>query len=351
MSLQDLIASWSGIGVVTVYDRPCAAWIFIALHDDTMGVPLGGTRIKVYPTPEDGLRDAMRLSEGMTHKWAAVEFPFGGGKAVLALSRPLDPDERRVLLTRYGELLATLRGAFLTGQDLGTTPEDLATIARAGPYVNGVDATGHVEDPGPYTARGVFAGIRAALGVRFGSDALEDRRVLIQGVGDVGRPLAELLAGAGARLVLSDIDADRLETVRLALDADTVPPEAAYATPCDVFAPCAVGATMNAGTIPQLRTQIVAGSANNQLGEAADADRLKARGILYVPDFIINAGGAVGQGSKRLGASDETAIGARLDAIGDAVRDVLRDAAERDESPAVTARRRVERILRAHRRG
>lgn len=350
MSLQDLIASWSGIGVVTLYDRPTAAWIFIALHDDTMGVPLGGTRFKVYPAPEDGLRDAMRLAEGMTHKWAAVEFPFGGGKAVLALSRPLDPDARRALLTRYGELLGTLRGAFITGQDLGTTADDLATIARACPYVNGVDASGHVEDPGPYTARGVFAGIKAALSVRFGSDTLENRCVLIQGVGDVGRPLADRLVAAGARVLVSDVDAGKAEAASRALDADVIPPEAAYATPCDVFAPCAVGATINAETVPQLRASIVAGSANNQLAEPGDAERLMARDILYVPDFIINAGGAVGQGSKRLGETDEAAIGKRLDAIGDAVRDVLVEAAEREESPAVTARRRVERVLRAHRR-
>jgi leucine dehydrogenase len=350
MTLTTMIEEWNGIGLVATYDRPTAAWIFIALHDDTMGVPLGGTRLKVYPAPTDGLRDACRLAEGMTYKWAAVNFPFGGGKAVLALSRPIDADERRALLTRYGELLGTLRGAFITGQDLGTTPDDLATIARAAPYVNGVDDLGHVEDPGPYTARAVFAGIRSAVEFRFGNADLTGRRIVIQGVGDVGRPLAERLARAGAQLVLSDVDAGRVQAVAAPLAADVVVPEAVYATPCDVFAPCAVGATINAETVPQLRCAIVAGSANNQLREDDDAERLVEREILYAPDYIINAGGAVGQGMKRLGEHDEETIGARLDQVGDTLLEIFREAADRSESPARTARRRVERILASRRR-
>ena len=183
-SLKRLIEKWNGLAVLSRYHQPSAAWIFIVLHDDTLGPPTGGTRIKLYDTPEEGLRDGMRLAEGMTHKWAAIDLDFGGGKAVLALSREVSATEREQLLATYGRLLAALKGGFSTGQDLGTTPEDMLFLQRYAPYVHGPDPdTGKALDPGPYTARGVFAGIRATASELFGSADLAGRRILVQGLG------------------------------------------------------------------------------------------------------------------------------------------------------------------------
>ena len=182
-----LLEAWDGIGVLVRRDQPTGTWIFVALHDDTLGPATGGCRMKVYDRPEDGLVDALRLAEGMTHKWAAMDFPFGGGKTVLAIPHELHGDERRGLLHRFGELLNSMGGRYGTGADLGTTTEDMQTIAEVSEYVIGVHGrTEGPMDPSPYTALGVFEGIRAALRHRFGSDELDGRSVLVEGVGAVG---------------------------------------------------------------------------------------------------------------------------------------------------------------------
>ena len=212
VSLKSLIEEWEGIGVVMRYDRQTGTWIFIALHDDTLGPPTGGTRLKVYPSPALALRDAMRLGAGMTRKWAAVDLHYGGGKAVLAVPRILQGEERVGLLTRYGRLIESLRGTFGTGVDMGTTPDDMLVISQVTSYVHGVDReTGQALDPGPFTARGVFAGILAAVKHAYGSEDMRERVVHVQGVGDVGGPLARMLKEGGAHLVLSDLDTRRAE--------------------------------------------------------------------------------------------------------------------------------------------
>jgi leucine dehydrogenase len=350
--IDSLLSGWDGCGVVVRHDPPSGGWIFIALHDDTLGVPVGGTRMKVYPSPADGLRDAQRLAEGMTHKWAALDFPFGGGKAVLALARPLAQDERLAMLRRYGRLLVTLRGAFQTGPDLGVTPQDLLEVAAEAPdCVHGVDAArGIAIDPGPFTARGVFASVKAAVGHAFGSPELAGRTVLVQGLGSVGRPLVRQLAAAGARLLLSDVDGERAAARAAELSAAVVAPEAVVAEPCDVYAPCATGAVLNQRTIPRLACRAVAGSANNQLEEAADADRLHRRGILYAPDFIANAGGAISLALLGRGASEEETF-ARAEAIGDTLREIFAEAERRGESPQAGAERRAQEVLARGRAG
>jgi leucine dehydrogenase len=345
MPLTELIASWDGLGVVVRHDAPTGTWIFIALHDDTLGRPTGGTRLKVYPAPEDGLRDAMRLAEGMTHKWAAVGVDFGGGKAVLAVPREFNGEERRGLLHRYGHLVESLHGGFSTGEDLGTSPDDMAEIAAATRHVmGGHGADGNPLDPGPYTARGVFRGMAAAVRHALGGD-LAGRRVLVQGVGDVGAPLARLLAGAGAVLLLSDIDPARAAALAAELGGTAVPAGAVYDTPCEVFAPCAVGGILNRDTIPRLACRAVAGSANNQLAEEADAERLHRRGILYAPDYVVNGGGALAFGLIELGTTDPPTLFARVEALGDSLGDLFAEAAARDESPLAASRRRVEQAL------
>lgn len=358
----DCIADWDGLGVLTRFDRPSGAWVIVALHDDTLGCPTGGTRMRIYRSPADALVDAQRLAEGMTHKWAAIGLPFGGGKAVIAPPRMPEGEERRGLLRRYGHLLESLGGAFVTGEDLGTTPEDMGEVARHCAHVMGA-RTGGTVDPGPYTARGVYRGIVAALthldrpgatsrGERevAGSPRLSGKTVLIQGLGDVGEPLAELLADAGARLLLSDLDARRAARIASELGAVIVAPDAVFETPCDVLAPCAVGGVINRRTIPLLECRVVAGSANNQLAEPADADRLHERGILYAPDYLINGGGALAFGLMELdpGAST-TEIFSRVEALGDSLLDVFEEAARSEESPLATTQRRVEETLESRR--
>jgi leucine dehydrogenase len=349
--LQTLIEEWDGHAVVTCFDRPTEAWIFIALHDPILGMPSGGTRMKVYPTPADGLRDAQRLAEGMTHKWAAAGFPAGGGKAVLALSRPLDDGERVGLLRRYGRLIASLHGSFGTGQDLGTTPQDMEVIAGETSHVLGAGGD-RLTDPGPYTARGVLAAMRA-VARRLpcevsGPGGLDSLRVVVQGVGDVGGPLTRMLAEEGAELVLTDVVEGRLRALAEELGARVVTPKEALDTPCDVFAPCAIGAVINRDTIPRLACRAVCGSANNQLELPEDADRLQERGILYAPDYVANSGGAIAFAMMADGAS-EAEIVERIDGLTGVMDEILAEAEREGGSPLAAARRRVARVLEARR--
>lgn len=343
--MEDLIGEWDGLGVVVRHDAASGSWFFVALHDATLGPPTGGCRMRIYDDPADGLLDALRLARGMTFKWAGIGLEVGGGKSVIALSRPLAGRERIETLRRFGRLLESLNGAYWGGEDLGTTPEDMATVAGETRYVHGIRPDGSVVDPGPYTARGVLAGIRGAADRVFGDGNLSDRSVLIQGVGDVGRPLAELLRAEGAQILLSDIDGDRAGTLAAELDARLVEPHEVYATPCDVFAPCAVGQILNGETIPRLNCRLVAGSANNQLrDEDADARALRDAGIEYLPDYIVNAGGAI---ALALLARDlpEAVILERIDGIAPRVAEILEEAERLGETPVEAARRRVARLL------
>lgn len=344
--LERLIREWDGLAAVARYDEPTGSWIFIALHDDTLGRPVGGCRMMTYETPADGLRDAMRLARGMTHKWASIEMGFGGGKAVLAVPGPLEGEPRDGLLRRFGALLDSLRGSYATGEDLGTTPRDMQVVAGSSRWVMGVDPDeGEPADPGPYTALGVLSGIRAALEHLNGDPSLSGRRILVQGVGDVGEPLSRMVADAGGRLLLSDLDGPRAERLARELDGEVVPPADVVPTACDVFAPCAVGGVLNRDAIPGLRCRAVAGSANNQLATGADAERLRERGILYAPDYVVNAGGALAFGLMHEGVDDEEEIRSRVRGLGDALRAIFREASERDESPLAAARRKVRRVL------
>ncbi|NNG17758.1 MAG: hypothetical protein HKM89_14890 [Gemmatimonadales bacterium] len=342
--LIKLIQVWDGQGVYMKYDKPTDTWFFIALHDPTLGYMAGGCRMKVYPTPADGLRDAMRLGRGMTHKWAAIDFHFGGGKSVIALSHPIEGQEREALLRRFGRMLRSLNGAYVTGVDLGTSPEDMAIVREAGKYVFGGE--GH-EDPGPFTALGVFSCIETTARHALGRD-LNGVSVLIQGVGDVGEPLARMLAEAGAKLILSDLDQARASKLAAELGGSTVDPDKVPDTECDILAPSAVGATLNKDTIPRLRCRAVAGSANNQLEEDADAQRLHERGILYAPDYIVNAGGAMAFALFHEGKLSGEEVNDRIRKIGDSLDRILGEAKERNESPVHAATRRVEQVLGQH---
>lgn len=345
MTIEDLLRAWSGEAIVARYDRPTGTWIFVAIHSTALGTAMGGARLWQYPDPAHGLYDAMRLAEGMTYKWATIGFPLGGGKSVLAASHALAGAEREGLFERFGALIESLRGAYACGPDLGTTPEDMAVIARRTTFVHGVAKDGSTIDPGPYTALGVFSGMRAALRRTFGTDDVAGRTVLVQGVGDVGLPLARLVKKEGGRVLVSDVDPNRAGAAARELDAEIVEPNAVYTTPCDVYAPCAVGATLNADTIAVLECRIVAGSANNQLATPEDADRLHARGILYAPDYVVNAGGATALPLLGDGRATPDQVRERVRRFDQILDEIFAEAAERNESPYYAAQRRAERAL------
>lgn len=343
--LEETIARWNGQAVVCRYDVPARAWIFLAIHDTTLGPAVGGTRMRAYASPAAALEDAMRLAEAMTDKWAVLDLPFGGGKCVIAPDDPLGGEAREAFFQRYGDLLQSLRGTFYSGVDVGVSPADMAVVARATRHVHGVDFTdGTTLDPGPYTARGVLHAIEASLEIAFGNPDPAGRSILVQGVGDVGRPLAELLAQAGARVLVSDIDSERAQRVAAAIGGRSVLAKDALETPCDVLAPCAIGGILDEESVERLDCRIVAGSANAQLVEPRVADRLHERGIVYAPDFVANGGGAAALGLIALG-EDEAAARRKVDGIGSTVREIFREAAAADESPLAAARRIVERRL------
>ncbi len=350
-TIEDLIKGWDGQAVVTHYDRETGTWIFIAIHDLTLGMGCGGCRMKVYPTPADGLRDALRLARGMTHKWAAVDMDFGGGKTVLAVPHLLQGKEREGLFRRLGHVLNTLNGAYGTGQDLGTTPEDFTILAEETKWVFVGDASRDFNvDPGPYTALGVFACLQTVAGRLFGNGNLASRSVLIQGVGGVGRPLAKMLRDADATVILTDIDEQKAQAIAQEVGATVVPNDSAPDTECDLFAPCAVGATLNKDTIGRLVCKAVAGSANNQLETAEDADRLHERGILYAPDYVVNAGGAIAFGMMHRGQTAEEDIKSRIVGIARSLGEILEYGEQHEESPVYAANRKVQQVLEQHKR-
>jgi leucine dehydrogenase len=342
--LEDLIRSWDGEEVVVRFDRPTGTWVFICIHSTRRGPAGGGTRVKSYPEPGDALGDAMRLSGAMTLKMAAVDMPFGGGKAVLAVPTDLEGEARRGLLLRYADLVAALGGSFQTGPDVNTTSRDMDLMAERCPYVYcRSEDRGGSGDPGPHTALGVFHGIRASAHHAFGSPELERRTVLVQGVGSVGGRLAELLASAGARVLVTDVATERSRSLADRIGAEEVPSDDAITLECDVYSPCALGGTLSAETIPRLRCRVVAGSANNQLAEPEDADRLRAAGILYAPDYVINAGGVLNSiGVETLGW-DRPTVDARLAAIGETLAQIY----ARADAERITTEAAAERLARA----
>jgi glutamate dehydrogenase/leucine dehydrogenase len=278
--------------VVWCRHRPSGLRAVIALHSTALGPGLGGVRFKPYASDDEALRDVLRLSHGMTYKNAAAGLDLGGGKAVIIG----DPKELRTeaLFRAYGRFVDGLAGRYLTAEDVGTTIEDMAVIRRETPYVTGTATElGGSGDPSPATAVGVHHAMGAVAERLWGSDDLGGRHVVISGIGKVGGALAGHLAQAGARLTIADVDTTRVAFLAAALGADVVDPADAHTVACDVFAPCALGAVLTSTTIPQLRCAAVVGSANNQLGEEADAARLADAGITYVPDFVANAGGVI----------------------------------------------------------
>jgi glutamate dehydrogenase/leucine dehydrogenase len=334
---EDLLQGWDGEEAVIRYDAESGAWMFVCVHSTALGPAGGGTRMRVYDEPADGLADAMRLSEAMTRKMAVAGAAHGGGKAVLAVPSLPAGEARRRLLLRYGRLVASLGGTYRTAGDMNITPDDLDIVAETCPWVFGSNA--HGGNSGYGTARGVLHGIVASVEHIFGSADLDGRSVLVQGVGSVGHDLARYLAEGGARVLVADVDEVAARRVAGQIGAEVVPAADALTVACDVYAPCAIGGTLNAKTIPTLGCRIVAGSANNQLADPEDAGRLHAAAILYAPDYVINAGGVLQLiGTEELGL-DADELERSFLGIGETLRGLYRDADATGVTPAAAAER------------
>ncbi|CAM4024956.1 Glu/Leu/Phe/Val family dehydrogenase [Palleronia rufa] len=318
--------------VLRVTDEGSGLTGYIAIHSTTLGPAAGGLRMRVYGDEAAALEDVLRLSRGMTYKNAAADLPLGGGKAVILG----DPDAKTpAQLRAMGRAVESLAGLYWTAEDMGMAPGDMAELARETGYVAGLASGRHASgDPSPVTARGVFESLRVTARHRFGSDDLSGLRIAVQGLGHVGRALAELLAGAGARLIVADPRASEVDRAVADLSARSAAPDGILAVDADILAPCAVGAVLNADTVPALRVAAVCGAANNQLAGPEDADRLHRRGILYAPDYIANAGGIVNVATEILRIDDAPAfVAEKLDALGRTLDRILTRAAAARTSP------------------
>ena len=314
--------------------------VIIAVHSTVLGPALGGCRMWPYASDEEALSDALRLSRGMTYKNALAGLDWGGGKAVI-IGDP-GADKTEALLSAMGRFVDSLGGRYHTAEDVGTTVADMDVVRRETPYVHGVsDGAGN---PSPSTAYGVITGIRAAVRQRLGADDLGGIRVAVQGLGNVGYGLCRYLWQAGAKLLVADVDQSRVRRAVEEFAAEPVAAERIHRVAAEVFAPCALGAVLNHRTIPELAAPIVAGSANNQLAKPEDGAALKARGILYAPDYAINAGGVIDIASEGAGYDLDKVL-CRVGHIYDTLSVIFERAQKEDAATDVIADRMAEERL------
>jgi len=315
--------------IVFVQDKATGLRAVIAVHDTTLGPALGGCRVWPYKHPYDALTDALRLSRGMTYKNALAGLDLGGGKAVIIADPRKDKSE--ALMEAFGRHVERLSGTYITAEDVGVSPDDMEAVARNTAHVRGTRATG-LGDPSPYTALGVFEGIKASAKFVFGSSDLEGKTVSVQGLGHVGFDVASQLHAAGAKLIVSDIHAPAVLKAIETFGATAVDPAEAHMVDADIFVPCALGAGLNARTVPQIQAKIVAGAANNQLQTPADGEALKNRGILYAPDYAINAGGVISIALATPDSGDKL-VREKTIAIGETLGVIYERAAREDVTP------------------
>lgn len=276
----------------------------IAIHDTTLGPAMGATRLLPYVNEEAALKDALRLSRGMTYKAACANIPAGGGKAVIIANPENKTDD---LLRAYGRFVNSLNGRFITGQDVNITPQNVRTIGQETNYVVGVSEKSG--GPAPITAMGVFLGIKAAVEFRLQTKNLAGLKVAVQGLGNVGKNLCQHLHENGMQLFVSDVNPAKTAEIRRLFGATVVEPDEIYSLDVDIFAPCALGGMLNSDSIPLLKAPIIAGAANNQLGnEQTHGQMLTEKGIIYCPDYVINAGGLINVYNEMIGYDEEKAF-------------------------------------------
>lgn len=308
---------------------------FVAIHSTKLGPAVGGTRFWKYRNDDEAIKDLLRLARGMTYKNALARIPFGGGKSIIL--RPDGEFDREKILRAHGRFVDTFGGTYITAEDVGTNPDDMAIVRQETTYVKGLrELSG---DPSPFTARGVFRAMQAAAKYRWKSESLAGRTVALQGCGNVGYHLAANLHKAEAALIVSDVDAAKVARVVNEFNATLVPPDDIYSADADIYAPCALGGTINDDTLSQFKVGIIVGGANNQLLEPRHGDELQRRGILYAPDYAANAGGIINGCRELLGWEPAQSL-AKLDEIYDTVLAIFH-AAEADGIPTYKAADRL----------
>lgn len=336
--------------VVFAKDEASGLSAIIALHSTALGPAAGGTRLWRYGSDRDALGDVLRLSRGMTYKNAMAGLPLGGGKTVI-----LAPDaftDRRALFAALGRAIDRLGGAYWTAEDVGVSPADMAAVAGETRFVGGLEAGGLGSgryasgDPSPVTARGVFTCLQVGAEHLWGSRDLSGRRAAVQGLGHVGQHLCHLLHAAGASLVVSDLDGARTAAVARRYHADVVSPGAIMGQEVDIFAPCALGGILTAESVPNLAAKLICGAANNQLADDRVAELLAGSGRLYLPDYIVNAGGIINVATEILQIEDPAWLESKLEGLGTTIKEVILQAEVLDGNTAAVAdaiaRRRIE---------
>lgn len=282
--------------VIEVKDPEAGLHGYISVHNSSLGPSLGGIRMFPYQSSGEALQDALRLSKAMSYKSALAETGLGGGKSVIIGNSKQDKTE--ALLLSFAEAINTLKGLYIAAEDVGTTAADLLILSKKTPYLAALPLPNSSGDPSRFTAYGILQGLRAVAQTLWGSPLLRNKSIAIQGLGNVGAKLAHFLFWEGANLILADLDQETVEQECQKLGAQAVSPEEILEVPCDIFAPCAMGAILNSKSIPKLKCSAVAGAANNQLKDPSDGELLMQRGILYAPDYAVNAGGILNAASE-----------------------------------------------------
>jgi leucine dehydrogenase len=310
----------------------------IGIHDTTLGPALGGTRMWTYDSEEAAIEDALRLAKGMTYKNAAAGLNLGGGKTVIIGDPRKDKNEE--MFRAFGRFIQGLNGRYITAEDVGTTVADMDLIHEETDYVTGISpAFGSSGNPSPVTAYGVYRGMKAAAKEAFGTDSLEGRTIAVQGVGNVAFTLCRHLHEEGANLIVTDINKEAVQRAVAEFGAKAVDINDIYSVECDIFAPCALGAVINDETIPQIKAKVIAGAANNQLKDTAHGDTIHEMGIVYAPDYVINAGGVINVADELYGYNRDRAM-KKVEQIYNNVQRVI-EIAKRDHIPTYLAADRM----------
>lgn len=319
-------------------DQESGLKAIIAIHDTTLGPALGGTRMWTYDSEEAAIEDALRLARGMTYKNAAAGLNLGGGKTVIIGNPRTDKSE--ALFRAFGRYIQGLNGRYITAEDVGTTVADMDIIHEETDYVTGISpAFGSSGNPSPVTAYGVYRGMKAASKAAFGTDLLEGKVIAVQGVGNVAYNLCRYLHEEKATLIVTDINIEAVKKVVSEFGAKAVEPNEIYGVDCDIFSPCALGAVINDETIPKLKAKVIAGAANNQLKDAKHGELIHEMGIMYAPDYVINAGGVINVADELYGYNRERAM-KKVEQIYDNVQKVF-EIAKRDSIPTYLAADRM----------
>lgn len=324
--------------VVVCQDKESGLKAIIAIHDTTLGPALGGTRMWTYESEEAAFEDALRLAKGMTYKNAAAGLNLGGGKTVIIGDPKKDKNE--AMFRAFGRFIQGLNGRYITAEDVGTTVEDMDLVYAETDYVTGVSpAFGSSGNPSPVTGYGVYVGMKAAAKEAFGTDSLEGKTVAVQGIGNVAYAMCQYLHEEGAKLIVTDINKASVQRAVDEFGAKAVDINEIYEVECDIYSPCALGATINDDTIPKLKAKVIAGAANNQLLENRHGDIIQNKGIVYAPDYVINSGGVINVADELLGYNRDRAM-KKVESIYNSIEKIM-DISKRDNVPTYVAANRL----------